>query len=160
MKFWIAIVALVLVIFGYGYFATRPKGTDQQQIQVAIKDSIAASKKGQAGGVLEKMSDAFEINGAKPQMKQVADTIRKVKPDIDVLQSGAAIEGDQATVLSPVHLSANFLGQAVDVTIPNVQLQFEKEDGHAWLIFPVHSWRLKSVQLPPDVLSNFQSLGF
>jgi hypothetical protein len=125
--------------------------SDQDLIQQALTASLEASKKGEAGGVLDLLSKQFKVNqGSAPDTSEIADFIRRVKPDIQLEDRHALITGDQARIVTPVDLS--MLGQSMQ--LKDVMLVFHKEQGHGFLFLPTPQWHLTEVRLPESQLPN------
>jgi hypothetical protein len=146
---WIGVAVVALVVLRLTVFADRPN--DQKLIQQALADSIQASKEGRPGGVMDKISEKFNINGMRPGSRwDIAKFIRDSKPDVVVENTQAFIDGDKAQITSPVQIKMSFLNQKWDRRVNNVTIVFEKEDGRKWLVIPTRQWRLTDVVLPAD----------
>lgn len=143
----------------YGWFATRPRGSESDQVVAALNASIEASKKGESGGVLDKLSEAFTVNRQAVTMREVANVIDKYRPAISVEQPKPVITGDTATIISSVTANLSFGGNSQSFTIKNVVINFRRESAHTWLIYPVSVWRVTDIRLPDDVASQLASLS-
>ncbi|MHB8637528.1 MAG: hypothetical protein ACYC96_13750 [Fimbriimonadaceae bacterium] len=159
MSPWIPVVALAVVVLGVGYMSTRPKESDSEQIVAALNDSIQASKDGRPGGVLDKLADGFKLNDQTVSTGQIADFIKKRRPSIDVLQPLPVVEDDVAHIVSPVRVSVHILGDDHGITVPDVDIQFHRETARAWLIFPVRTWHMTKIDVPPNALENLGPLA-
>jgi hypothetical protein len=157
----LALVGLLVVLFGVKAILTIGGPDDKTQVREALQDSIKASKEGRPGGVMDKISDKITINGEQMvSTNQIANWIRNSKPDVVVSQQDPVILGDEAQITSPVTVRANMPGGVgFDRTIKGVTLIFAKESATEWLIIPTTKWRLKEVKLPDDVVSQLNPFG-
>jgi hypothetical protein len=156
---WLPLSALAVIVLILGYVSSRPRTSDSEQIVAALNESIAASKEGRAGGVLDKLAEGFQVNDQSFTSSQIAQAIKKYQPNVSVLEPAPTITDDDAHIVSPVKLSVSILGGNHDFTIKNVDIQFRRESARAWLIFPVSTWHLAKVNTPEDALSGFSVLG-
>ncbi|HWD41121.1 MAG TPA: hypothetical protein VG944_19895 [Fimbriimonas sp.] len=154
---WIIVgVLAILVAVRIGLsMASRP--SDQEQIRKALDDSIKASKEGRPGGVMDLMSNHLTYNeqDTSSAMGQVAQVIKKQRPDVTVDDETASISGDNAQITSPVDLTLEFLGQKRTFHIKDVVLKFHKEPATEWLVIPTTQWKLVEVQAPSFSPDNF-----
>jgi hypothetical protein len=152
---WLIGIGVLLVVIGLTYYLAQPKGSDADQINADLKSAVAASKSGQAGSVLDLLSRAFEVNGAHPAMADVAQAIRRYKPECDVEPGTLSVSGDDATMESQVRVHGALLGSGFDTTIKQVRLDFRREGTLAWGVVPIRAWRLRSINvdgpLPDDL---------
>ena len=155
---WLPVAALAVIVLVLGYASSRPRTSDSEQIVAALNDSIKASKEGRPGGVLDKLADGFQVNNQSFSSGQIADFIKKHKPSVSVLQPAPVVTDDDAHIISPVRVSVDFLGSDHGITIPDVDIQFHRESARAWLIFPVSTWHMTKINVPPDALSNLGPL--
>jgi hypothetical protein len=156
---WFPLGALAVIVLVLGYASTRPRTTDSEQIVAALNESIKASKEGRPGGVLDKLADGFQVNDQSFSSGQIANFIKKRQPTIDVLQPLPVVTDDDAHIMSPVRVSVNFLGGDHGITVPDVDIHFRRESARAWLIFPVHTWHMTKINVPPDALSSLGPLA-
>ena len=152
----LALVLLLVVGFRVVTLLTDRKD-DKTLIQQALRQSLEASRKGEAGSALALLSESIRVNGEDQggNRSGVAETIRKLKPDVTVANQNPLVTGDEATITSPVTLRASlpvFGDQALD--LKQVTLTFRKETGHAYLVFPVTQWRLTGVTASPDAIAS------
>lgn len=147
---------LVLLVGGRVIVGVANPQDDKTLIQQALADSIKASREGRPGGVMEKLSDNIKFNGQNENGNQrdIARYIRESKPDVVVENTDPTINGDEATIVSPVHLSMSMLGQSIDKQMKGVTLVFRKENDRDWLIIPVKKWKLAEVQVPDAAVSE------
>lgn len=155
---YIGLAVVVLVALRLTVFAPRPN--DQELIKEALDQSIQASKEGRPGGVMDIISEKFNINGMRPGSRwDIAKFIRDSKPDVVVEDTTAFVDGDKARITSPVQLKMSFLNQKWDRRVDDVTIVFEKEDARRYLIFPTRKWRLTDVVLPPDAAQQIVPEG-
>ncbi len=144
------LVALVVLRVAIG-LSSHP--SDQQQIQTALDDSIQASREGRPGGVLDLLSKNLTFNGedASGYQGQVAQFIKKQRPDVTVVQPNPIVTGDEAQIVSPVNITVSLLGQTKTFNLKDVILTFHREQTMKFLIFPTTRWELTEVraQTPP-----------
>jgi hypothetical protein len=151
----VAIVATVVVLLAIRIglsMANRPD--DQKLIQAALAEAVEASKEGRPGGVIDLLSKNLKVNEQEvgTNMRQVADFVRKQKPDVEVLEPRAQITGEEGRIVSPVELDLGLLGKR---TLKEVTLIFRKEDATEYLILPVTKWRLVEVRVPDATIQDF-----
>jgi hypothetical protein len=130
-------------------FVTGGQRSDEELIRLALAESIEASREGRPGGVMDHLSDQFMINEQSPGTRvQIAKFIRDSKPEVEVLDPNPVVHGDTAEIVSPVRIQVNYFAFSADETIPDVRLQFEREEGRRFVFFPARKWRLVHVQVP------------
>jgi hypothetical protein len=153
VKVGLALVGIALMAFVWmGLSANR--SSDQQLIEQALNDSIAASKAGRPGSVLELLSQNFKVNDEEyGSRSQIAKAIRDYRPDIKLQSTAAQVEGHSAEINSNIDLSLSG-PLPLSLTIPNAKLQFEKELGTKWLLFPDRRWKLVRVTIPEESMQS------
>lgn len=144
----LTVIGLAVILLALRLTIFAPQPDDQKEIAQALQNSIQASKEGRPGGVLDLLSDKFKINQQTPGTFNIAKFIRDNRPDITVANTNAVISGDTARIDTPVHVSFNYLTQTVNQDIPNVTLEFQKEEGHKYIFFPDTEWHLTNVEVP------------
>ncbi len=146
--------ALVLVGIMVTLVATNHP-SDDVLIKQALTESIEASRKGQAGGVLDLLSKQLKVNQqAAPESSSIAKFIRESRPDITLTNEKPLVTGDEARIVSPMDLKLNFLGQSVSRHLDNVTLVFRREEGRSLLFLPVAKWRLSEVRMPENQVES------
>jgi hypothetical protein len=156
------VAALLVVLVGIKAIVTMTGVDDKKLVREALAESIAASKEGRPGGVMDKISDELTVNDERFSRSQIANVIRDSKPDVTVEKQDPVIMGDEARITSPVNVKIKLPvgpGTAFDQTIDGVTLVFAKENATEWLVIPTRKWRLKEVKLPSDVMSQLSGLG-
>ncbi len=156
---WVYLTAMAAIVLVLGFLASRPKGTDSDQVKVALEDSIKASREGRPGGVLDKLSAAFQVNDQSVSSGQVANAIKRFQPAIDVDKPSPVVTEDTAHVISPMKVTLNVMGHSSEYTVNNVDIEFHREIGNKWLIYPVSTWHMTQIHLPSDVMTQFEGLG-
>jgi hypothetical protein len=155
----VILVAVVLAaLLGIRFLLTQSSGaSDQQQIEAALEESIQASKEGRPGGVMDKLSSRLHINemDTSGNRNQIAEYIKKSKPDVTIQNRRAVVTGDEARIVSPVTIEANMLGQKMSRELQEVTLVFRKEDDREYLIIPTKKWKLAEVEVPDSVIYDF-----
>ena len=151
------LIALIIVaILGFGAFVMLGRPDDQTMIQQALAESIKASREGRPGGVMDKLSLNVKVNDEeyKGNSQQIADFIRKSRPEVSFSNTKAIITGDEARIISPAHLKAQILTQTMERDLSSVTLVFKREDDRAYLVFPVKNWKLAEVRVDPSVIGE------
>ncbi len=144
----LAIVALILRMTLFG-------PSDRTLIDQALAESIQAGKEGRPGGVLEYLSQSFTFNSDQiVDRRQVADFIRKAKPEVTLGTIDPEIKGDRAEVTTSAHVKVSGLGMSIDRQIPKVTIELKRESAVKWLVFPSSQWRVVSVTAPPESLAD------
>ena len=156
----LALIAVTLLAVRLVYFGSSQD--DRTLIRQALAESIKASKEGRPGGVLDKISTTFAINSQSPSRTEIADIIKKSKPDVVVTAPDPVVNESEGTaqINSPVHLKFEFLGQHMDRDVKNVTIRFKREDSRQWLIFPSKQWRVTEVLIPQESITDLPSFGF
>lgn len=140
----IALLALILPM------ALSPGKNDQVLIEEALAESIKAGREGRPGSVLDLLSQSFEINGQEvANRNQIARAIRDYKPDVTLERTLAEVQGDTASITSPLKLKLQPPLNA-EYNVPNVVLEFQRENTTKLLIFPDKKWKLTKVTVPPE----------
>lgn len=150
------IAGLALLGFlGAGLLAPQP--SDSELIQKALDEALQAGKEGRPGSMLDLLADDFAVNGQRFSTGQIADRIRKMKPDIDFANRAPTIEGETASLTSDVKLSISLPPLAID--IPQVNVQFQRREAKRLLFFPAHKWEMTDVTVPEESYQQIAS-GF
>ncbi|MBA4291844.1 hypothetical protein C0431_02640 [bacterium] len=135
------ILALIsLLVSGYLF---APK--DQDLITAALRDSTAAAAKGEPSDVLRYLSKSFTYGGEATSTYDISKVIHNAKPKITIIETKANIQGENATVQTPVDVQLNYMGLDINQTIPKVTIELKKETGFKWLFVPEPRWRVVSV---------------
>lgn len=146
----IALLAYVAV----GLFAPQP--SDNELIGQALDEAIKAGKEGRPGSVIDFLASDFEVNGERFSTGEIANRIRKMKPDMKFSNRTPNIDGDKADLKSAVTLS---LSIGPGMTIDNVEVIFEKRPATRMLIFPAKKWQVTDVNVPQEAFEQFGSSG-
>ena len=143
-----AVLLIALASIRMGLFSRGP--TDQEAIKAALDDATQAAKEGRAGPVLDFISTQLEYNGvAEINRSQIAKVVKESHPEVTIEKPDAAVSGDSATIVTPVHVKGQILGGSpIEQDFKNVTLIFRREDTLRWLIFPGKTWRLSKVSAP------------
>jgi hypothetical protein len=145
---WIALglIALALVGFLAQIYLFRP--SDEEQIKQALEQSIEASREGQPGGVLDILLRSATFNDLPiDNRREVADTIRRLRPDLTVYNPEPIIDGDEAVIRSDVRVEFG-LGPLPDQEVSNVEIYFEQVPSTVYVIFPINEWKVSRVEAP------------
>jgi len=149
----LAVVGVVVAITAVKVILFQP--SDSQLIETALNESIRAGKEGRPGGVLEYLSRSLTVNSeAMVDRKSIADFVRRAKPDVILRNMRASVEGDRATVVTPVLVKFEGLGMSMEREIPDVTITLQKERGTKWLVLPVTQWRIVEVSGSLESLSG------
>ncbi len=140
--------ALVLALIGMFVASMLNQPSDKQLILQALDESIAASRAGRPGGVLEYLSRNLTWNGDEGVNRmEIADYIKRAKPEVTVMHREVVLDGDTATITTPVNVKLSMLGQSMDETLDRVTITFAAESGTKNLIIPVRKWRIIKVDV-------------
>lgn len=152
----IAVAVGTAVVLLVGLIASGVFGgpSDRELIEEALTESITASREGRPGGVLEYLSKNFTVNNEQYGTRDIAKTIRDLKPNVELENRDPLIAGESATITSPVRLSVSL--PPVSYTVGQATLVFSKEESRKWLIFPAKQWRLTRVEIPEEVVQDVQ----
>lgn len=151
-----AIAALILALGSVWLF----QPSDEELIRQALDESVAAGREGRPGGVLEYLSESFQINTLEPIRRiDIARVVRLNRPNVTLGSWEPRIAGDLAVVqtVADVELGGTEEGGgALDVLkLPKTQFRLDavtirlrRETDRRWLIVPVKKWRVISVTAP------------
>ncbi|MBL8068870.1 MAG: hypothetical protein JNM28_10500 [Armatimonadetes bacterium] len=148
-KLWLAFPAVGLVAFLASGYLFAP--SDQQMIDKALKESTDAAAKGEPSDVLKYLSRSFTYGGEAANTFDISKVIHQARPKIAILETRASIHGEDAEVVTPVDVQLDYMGFAINKTIPNVSITLKKESSFKWGIVPEPRWRITGVtaeQLP------------
>lgn len=148
---WMAVIAVLVGGLAFARHMGWIFGeSDQVLIERALDESIQASKEGRPGGVMDFLSRELTFNEQQVgNWREVSRFIREQRPDVEVQDRKVVLLGDdRAEMRSPVRLSLKVLGFSQSVTIPEVRIEFEKESGRRYVVFPDRRWRVVRVHAP------------
>lgn len=148
----IGIPVIALIGFLLSGYVLAP--SDEQMIQRAIDESTAAAREGKPSEVLDHLSNSFTVSEQSASPFDISKLIKLSKPKIVVLDPRAQINGETATVISPVDVEIDYMDFKLDHTLPKVTIQLKKEMGFKFLIVPEPRWRITSVNadgLPTEI---------
>lgn len=133
---------------------------DKTLIMKALKEAQVASKEGKPGGVLDFLSSDLTVNqseaaGAK---RNIADYIKKMKPDVEFQDSEPQILGESARLDTAAKVTIGILTMTKSFDLPSTVIRFEKEESREWLIIPKKTWKIKSIEVPMESLTNLPEL--
>lgn len=151
---WLTLAAVALAgLLSYRY-ATLP--SDRELIATALQESIRASKEGRPGGVLDHLSNSIRLNDVEYVrfQREVADAIRRLRPDVEILNPAPTITGDTAVITSAITLSTKL--PPLSMTVPQVSIEFRRENAREWLVLPASKWRVVGVDVPEEVVQSLQ----
>jgi hypothetical protein len=115
--------ALVLALIGMFVASLLNQPSDKQLILQALDESIAASR------------------------MEIADYIKRAKPEVTVMHREVVLDGDTATITTPVNVKLSMLGQSMEETLDRVTITFAAESGTKNLVIPVRKWRIIKVDV-------------
>ncbi len=149
---WLLGIGAVLVIVGVPVLKVYPGPSDAERIDAALETSLKASREGRPGGVLEYLTDQFQINDQSVgTRREIGVAIRNSKPVVEVENRTPEVFGDEAKIVSPVRVKVDFMGQPVDQRMDGVTILFKREPTRAFLVLPTSTWRIDKVYLPEGV---------
>lgn len=144
---WAAIAILIVLIGVRVVVGLKPQEDDRTAIRRVLSESIAASREGRPGGVMDKLSSGLKVNNeeAGSNLREVANFIKKQRPEIVVSNPNPIVTGDEARITSPVEMSVSFLGQTRNIHLKDVTLLFRREDARTFGVVPTKTWKLAEV---------------
>jgi hypothetical protein len=148
---------VALLLLGKLALTLLTKVDDKTLIVEAVKDGLKASKEGRPGGVLEKLSASLTVNGeGTPGAKgEIANYIKKLKPDVEFKTLEPQVFGDEARIETPATMSVNMLGMNQSIDLKNVTITLKREDTFEYLVFPKKSWRITDVRVDVSAFNMF-----
>lgn len=130
--------------------------SDEVLIQTALAEAIQASKDGKSGPVLDFVSRNATYNGeGSGDRREIDKFIKQYRPDVKILNPRPTIQGDQATIVSPVELKMSLLNIGASTSIPEVTINLRRETAFKWIVVPTTQWRVASIEAPANAASNF-----
>ncbi|MDQ2985384.1 MAG: hypothetical protein M3R13_01525 [Armatimonadota bacterium] len=127
------------------------KPSDEEQIRAAVEEMRQASLEGRDGGVIEYLSDAFELPAGmgapagpfNSGRDQVAKFIKNAKVEtLEMKTDSVAINGASAlaNVVTAGTLSYQPFFDSYEFGFPDMQIEFRKETRKRLLIVPDPTW--------------------
>jgi hypothetical protein len=139
-------VSLVLAAaLAAGWFATRPRGTDEEQIRRLLEQARSAAASKNLGLALSVLSEEYRgEGGSKNEVRllllQALRDIPGIRADFEL--TSLSISGDSAAAEALVRVRLRSQdGTATDLET-SATLRFQREDHRRLLIYPVREWRL------------------
>ncbi|QYK52334.1 MAG: hypothetical protein KF824_08695 [Fimbriimonadaceae bacterium] len=142
-KLLIAVPVLALIGLLVSGYVFAP--SDKELIQRALDESTTAAREGKPSPVLDHLSRSFTYGGEATSTYDISKLIHQAKPIIVIHDPSPQIDGESARVVSPVSVTVSFMGQDIDSTFPEVNIELKKENGFKWLFVPEPRWRITSV---------------
>jgi hypothetical protein len=160
-KWWIwcglAVAAVAAALASMWLF----QPSDEELIRQALDESVAAGREGRPGGVLEYLSQSFQINTQEPvRRSDIARVVRLNRPKVTLGPWQPRIAGDLAVVETSADVELGGLdgggGGAFDALklpktqfrLDSVTIRLRRETDRRWLVVPVKKWRVISVSAP------------
>jgi hypothetical protein len=161
MKKGFAIVGALMMI-GLAVFIGLngpQRASDADLISQALDEALQGAKEGKPGPVLDFISGQATLDGqGGASNAQIAEFIRKNKPEVNIPQRTPKIRGDEAAIVSPVTVNVQVLTFKQDLKIENVVIRLKRESATKWGVFPTSRWRIASVETgSPQALELFGS---
>ena len=147
-------IALLLLVCRIGLGLVR-KPDDQALIRQAIAEATKASREGRPGGVLDNLSAEASLNGQTADSRgQIADVVRRLRPDLQLSSGEATITGDEARVVGPAKLTLGILNAKRTYDIAKITVILRREDDRDLLVIPTHRWRVSRAEVPDEVVAG------
>jgi len=159
MKKWI-IASVIVALTGLTVLFIVTAPSEEQLIREALDESIEASREGKPNPVLDNLTRTFTWNGQTVSVdrNEVAKYIRMGHPDITLGEFKPEVSGDEAVVVTDVHLKMEFQTLKFDQTLPKVEIRLHREPGTRWLVLPGERWKIYEVTAPD--LASIPGLGY
>lgn len=141
----IAIGSVLLLAVLAAPFVFAPN--DKELIKTAVEESIKASEEGRPGGVLEYISSSMKFNDEGVDKSSVAQYIKMARPDIKILDPTPSIDGDTATIVSPVVVTMRLGPMETPTRLDRVVITLNRETGRKFFVLPAPVWRVRSVKV-------------
>lgn len=130
--------------------------SDRQLIKEALDESVKASREGRPGGVMDYLSSSLKFNEEDTGSRsEIADYVKRARPDIVIEDTTPTISGDTATVVSPVTVTFSLGPASQPVRIERVEITLAKETGTRFLILPAPKWRIRDVKTSQVDMAQF-----
>lgn len=150
---------LVLLIVGRFVYGLVAAPSDKALISQALQEAIDGSKQGRTGSLIDLISSKLQVNGMKTGTSRIAEFVKKSKPEVILGDEEPVIAGNTAQITSDATVTVNLGGFSKSFQLHKVTLQFTKESGTDWLIFPSKKWRLTDVSFPADEIPDIDFGG-
>ncbi|MBS1723743.1 MAG: hypothetical protein JSS66_12410 [Armatimonadetes bacterium] len=132
--------------------------SDRQLIAQALQDSCQASREGRPGGVMDYLSSSMRYNGEPiGDRREVARYIKQTRPEVVILNPTPVINGQTATVVSPVEVKISIGPMPVSMRLENVRITLSRETGFKWLVVPAPKWRITEIKADEIDVSQWLS---
>lgn len=147
---------LVVVILAAGWFVSRPRGSDAEQVQQVLSSGLEAVRNKNLWGAMSCLSSDYHGEGESAdnvrlmllELFRDSDDIRVVLDDPEI-----AVHGDTAVVTG--------LGRASVITRDGSRMDrnseativLRKENHHRYLIYPTREWKIVSALLRTEAQS-------
>ncbi len=144
---WIIVGLVTAFAIGFGVLAFRGANkSDKVLIAEALDEAIQAAREGRPGPVLDFISGRAELDGKSGVSRaQIADYIRKNKPDVNLANREPKIDGTTATIVTPVELELRILTFQQKIPIPEAVIKLERENATIYGVIPTQKWRVVDV---------------
>lgn len=139
------VAAILAAALAAGWFATRPRGTDEEQIRELLERARTAASTKNLGQALSILSDEYQgEGGTKKEIRllllQAFRDIHEIRPDLEV--DSIRVTGDSATAEVRARVRLRSQGGTATDFETSATLRFQREDHRRLLIYPVREWRL------------------
>jgi hypothetical protein len=142
-----AVVLAALAVAGIVFQIFRSGPSDQEAITEAVLQAAQASREGQPGGVMERLSRSLTYNGVPVSERgELARFIQESKPNVVFDTTQATIQGETAVIRTGARVDLRLGPAPVSQRLENVTIVLAKETGFRWLVLPTPKWRVVSVQ--------------
>ncbi len=141
----IILAAVIAAALAAGWFATRPRGTDEEQIRELLERARMAAARKDIGLALSVLSEDYRGEGGSRNelrllLLQAFRDIHEIRADVDVTSLRVTGDTAAADVIARVRLRTQG-GTATDFETA-ATLRFQREEHRRLLIYPVREWRL------------------
>ncbi|MCH8273443.1 MAG: hypothetical protein IH851_01470 [Armatimonadetes bacterium] len=156
-SFWVVVVgiAAVFLLVGFNVVAVMIKPGDDEQLRRAMEEMRQASLDGKPGGVLQRLSESFELRTAPDEIAQnPRSMIARFIRDADISELTFSditteVEGDTAIVRCNLKTDLTYQGYSWRMDSP-IAVEFRREVERRLFVIPEGKWKVVEVSANLD----------
>lgn len=140
-------MVLIVVLLAAGWIATRPKGTDEEQIRDLTLQAEEAVRSRNLSKLMSIFSEDYSgAGGTRDQIRLLTmQAFRNSRETyLDTGEPEIQVSGDNATLTTEIRAGMESEGGSETSFQSSVTVRLRKEEGRRLLIYPVQVWRVVS----------------
>jgi len=157
-RVWMILGGALALVLAWGWFATRPHGTDQEQIIAVLTEAERTISGKDLRGTLGLISESYHgTGGTKPEVSglllQAYRDSAAIRPQLGT--PTITVKDGTATVLTKGRLTAVLQSGAENSFQSDLVLTLRREDRKRYLIYPVQEWKFTSANIKTGLENLF-----